>query len=34
MKPKDIAKQLGCSAGTVYRVRREMQAEAGDDQAA
>ena len=33
MKPKDIAKQVGCGISTVYRARREMQAEAGEDEA-
>jgi len=33
-KPKEIAKSLGCGTSTVYRVRREMQAETGEDQAA
>ena len=33
-KVKDIAQQLGCGVSTVYRVRRDMLAESGDDQAA
>ena len=33
-KPKDVAATLGCGVSTVYRVRREMQVEAGEDQAA
>lgn len=33
-RPKEIAKRVGCGISTVYRVRREMQAESGDDQAA
>ncbi len=33
-KPKEIAKRVDCGTSTVYRVRREMQAEADGDQAA
>jgi DNA invertase Pin-like site-specific DNA recombinase len=33
-KPNEIAKALDCGASTVYRVRREMKAESGEDSAA
>ena len=30
VKAKEIAKKVGCTTSTVYRTRREMEAESGE----